>query len=279
MLQRAAVDRVLASLGPRERAALTLVQQHGGAIAGPVLEREFGSIRTHADYPNPRAYLLALEQPPTPTERLWALGLLIATQPYSRNPDSERGRAYTIPADLLLLLPPAPERETGLHVSPAAAPGEVIAGDREFLERNLLILLSLGQDGLLEVIPTGGMNKASLARVAKQWNPNDTFQGAWREEHWPYMQFVPAVKRVEPDFARPDGRYDTWGLLNYARQPINGFEHWDEVEGRQLLDIAGGTLRWLGLTDVGVNGEHAVSLRLNPLGAALIAGAAPPPEP
>jgi len=372
MLNPAAVERLLASLSPRERAALTLVQQHGGSIGTPVLEREFGGVRRHADYPNPRAYLLALEQPPTPTERLWALGLLIATQDVSRNPDSERGRAYTIPADLLPLLPPAPERETGLHVSPAAAPGEVIAGDREFLERNLLILLSLGQDGLLEVIPTGGMNKASLARVAKQWNPNDTFQGAWREEHWPYMQFVrrvgegagllrvgadaklrptrealewlqqsalerarslldgwvvsswdelasfgrikvqrayfrdlplakrailrllgqlpagawvaydqfvAAVKRVEPDFARPDGRYDTWGLLNYARQPINGFEHWDEVEGRQLLDIAGGTLRWLGLTDVGVNGEHAVSFRLNPLGAALIAGAAPPPEP
>src|SRR6266542_1256807 len=117
MLNPAAVERLLASLSPRERAALTLVQQHGGSIGTPVLE-----------------------QPPTPTERLWALGLLIATQDVSRNPDSERGRAYTIPADLLLLLPPAPERETGLHVSPAAAPGEVIAGDREFLERNLLIL-------------------------------------------------------------------------------------------------------------------------------------------
>jgi Helicase conserved C-terminal domain len=372
MINPAAVGRLLASLSPRERAALTLVQQHGGSIAAPVLEREFGAVRSHADYPNPRAYLLALEQPPTPTERLWALALLIAAPDAARNLASERGRAYAIPADLLPLLPQAPERETRLHLSPAATPGEVTAGDREFLERNLLILLSLAQDGLLEVIPAGGMNKASLARIAKQWNPNDKFQGAWREDHWPYMQFVrrvgegagllrvgadaklrptrealewlqlsalerargllegwvvsswdelasfgrikvqrayfrdlplakrailrllgqlpvgawiaydqfaAAVKRVEPDFARPDGRYDTWGLLNYARQPINGFEHWDEVEGRQLLDIAGGTLRWLGLTDVGGDGEHTVSFRLNPLGAALIAGAAPPPEP
>ncbi|MEP7187671.1 MAG: helicase-associated domain-containing protein [Roseiflexaceae bacterium] len=372
ILDPAAVERLLASLSPRERAALTLVQQHGGSIGVPVLEREFGGMRSHADYANPRAYLLALEQPPTPTERLWALGLLVATPDAARNPASERTRAYIIPADLLALLPPAPAREQALHLSPAAAPEHVSAGDREFLERNLLILLSLGQDGLLEVIPSGGMNKASLARVAKQWNPNDKFQGAWREDHWPYMQFVrrvgegagllrvgadaklrptrealewlqqsalerarsllegwvvsswdelasfgrikvqrtyfrnlplakrailrllgqapagawvaydqfvAAVKRVEPDFARPDGRYDTWGLLNYTRQPINGFEHWDAVEGRQLLDIAGGTLRWLGLTDVGMNGEHAVSFRLNPLGAALLAGAAPPPEP
>jgi hypothetical protein len=372
MLDPAAIERLLASLSPRERAALTLVQQHGGSISVPVLEREFGGMRSLADYPNPRAYLLALEQPPTPTERLWALGLLIATPVAGRNPAPERSRVYSIPCDLLALLPPAPAREQALHLSPAAAPEQVSAGDREFLERNLLILLTLGQDGLLEVIPTGGMNKASLARIAKQWNPNDKFQGAWREDHWPFMQFVrrigegagllrvgadaklrptrealewlqqsalerarsllegwvvsswdelasfghikvqrtyfrdlplakrailrllgqvpagewvaydqfvAAIKRVEPDFARPDGRYDTWGLLNYARQPINGFEHWDAVEGRQLLDIVGGTLRWLGLTDVGIHGEHAVSFRLNPLGAALLAGAAPPPEP
>jgi len=372
MLDPATIERLLASLSPRERAALTLVQQHGGSIAAPVLEREFGGVRSHADYPNPRAYLLALEQPPSPTERLWALALLTAASDHSRNLASERGRAYAIPADLLPLLPAVPAREVGLHLAPTTTPEQVTAGDREFLERNLLILLSLGQDGLLEVIPSGGMNKASLARVAKQWDPNDKFQGAWREDHWPYMQFVrrvgegarllrvgadaklrptrealewlrlsalertrsllegwvvsswdelasfgrikvqrayfrdlplakrailrllgqlpagewvaydqfvAAVKRVEPDFARPDGRYDMWGLLNYARQPINGFEHWDEVEGRQLLDVAGGTLRWLGLTDVGANGERAVSFRLNPLGAALIAGAAPPPEP
>ena len=372
MLETVAVERLLASLHPRERAALTLVQQHGGSIAAPVLEREFGAVRSHADYPNPRAYLLALEQPPAPTERLWALALLIAAPNDPRNPVSERDRAYTIPADLLPLLPPVPARDTELHLSPVAAPEDVTVGDREFLERNLLILLSLGQDGLLEVIPTGGMNKASLARIAKQWDPKDKFQGAWREDHWPFIQFVrrvgegagllrvsadaklrptrealewlqqpalerarsllegwvlsswdelasfggikvqhayfrdlplakrailrllgqlpagewvaydafvAAVKRVDPDFARPDGRYDRWGLLNYARQPINGFEHWDEVEGNQLINIAGGTLRWLGLTDVGGDGEHTASFRLNALGAAIIAGAAPPPEP
>jgi hypothetical protein len=366
MVDPAAVERLLASLSTRERAALTLVQQHGGSIAAPALEREFGRIRSHADYPNPRAYLLALEQPPTPTERLWALALLIAPVGKSRNP------LYAIPADLLPLLPHVPELERELRLSPAPAPESVAAGEWAFLERNLLTLLSLAQDGLLETIPSGGMNKASLARIAKQWNADDKFQGAWREDHWPFMQFVrrvgegagllrvgadarlrptrealewlrrsalerarsllegwvvsswdelasfgrikvqrsyfrdlplakravlrllgqlppgewiaydqfvAAVKRVDPDFARPDGRYDTWGLLNFARQPINGFEHWDDVEGCQLLDIAGVTLRWLGLTDVGMRGDQAASFRLNPLGAALIAGAAPPPEP
>jgi hypothetical protein len=93
MLEPAAVERLLASLSPRERAALTLVQQHGGSIAAPVLEREFGNVRRHADYPNPRAYLLALEQPASPTERLWALALLIAAPNTDRHSVVERDRA------------------------------------------------------------------------------------------------------------------------------------------------------------------------------------------
>jgi hypothetical protein len=91
--------------------------------------------------------------------------------------------------------------------------------------------------------------------------------------------FAAAVKQVEPDFARPDGRYDTWGLLNYARQPFDGFERWDEVEGQQLQVIASGTLRWLGLTDLGPQGERAVSFRVNPLGAALLGSGPAPAEP
>jgi hypothetical protein len=358
------VARIVAALGPRERAALVLAQQYDGSVPAPVIEREFGGVRMHATYPNPRAYLTALEQPPSPTERLWTMALLVTA--------SDTNRTYVIPADLLPLLPPVPARASTLQLLPATAPPRIVEADPRFLEQNLLILLTLAQDGLLEVIPSGGMNKASLARIARQWDPNDTFKGAWREEHWPYMQFVrriaegagllriaadshlrpthaalewlkqppierarqlldgwvaskwdelvsiqgikiqreyfrdlPGAKRamlrligqappnqwieladfvsqvklIEPDFARPDGRYDTWGLLSYTRQPLNGFAHWEAVEGEQLKHVAGGTLRWLGLTDLGMAGDHAVSFRANPLGAALLAGAAPPPTP
>jgi hypothetical protein len=356
------VARVLAALSPRERAALERVQQHGGKLAAPVLEREFGRVRHHADYPNQRAYLLALEQPPSPTERLYTLALLLPLP---------NGHTYAIPADLLALLPPAPERAQTLGLAPAAAPQAVTAADVRLLERFLLIMMALGQDGLLEVIPSGGLNKASLARIAKWRDPKDKFEGAWREEHWPYVSFlrrvgegagllrvgadarlrptgaaldwmrqpptertrrllegwvasawdelasflgikvqrgysrdlpatkrailrllgqVPAdqwialddfaaaVKALEPDFARPDGRYDTWGLLNYARQPLDGFERWDEVEGQQLRVIVTGTLHWLGLTDLGISGKEIVSFRVNPLGAALLASGPAPAE-
>jgi hypothetical protein len=364
ILRPESVTRVLASLGARERGALTLVQQHGGQITASVLEREFGGIRTIAEYPNPRAYLLALEQPPTPTERLWALALLMTTQDGTR-------LGYAIPPDLLELLPLAPERPTTLELTGAPAPERVVEGALPLLERTLLFLLSLGQDGLLEVIPTGGLNKASLKRIAQQFDPNDKFDKAWREDHWPYVQFarrvgegagllrvgadarlrptrealewlrlapnerarrllegwvastwdelasfqgikfqraysrdlpaakrailrlvgqaqagvwvaldtfVAAVKQVEPDFARPDGRYDTWGMLGYARQSLDGFAFWDEVEGNQLRAIAGGTLRWLGLSELGMVGTDAASFRLSALGAALLAGGEPPDE-
>jgi hypothetical protein len=369
LLRPDSLAHVLAALGPRERAALQRVQQRGGEIPAAVLEREYGRVRAHADYPNQRAYLLALEQPPSPAERLYTLALLLPVQ------DGPR-RSYAIPSDLLALLPPAPESDRGLRLTPADAPEQVVEADPHMAERTLLILMALGQDGLLEVIPTGGLNKASLARIAKWRDPKDKFEGAWREEHWPYISFlrraaegagllrvgadsrlrptrealdwmrqpltarvrrlldgwadstwdelvgflgikvqrsyfrdlpgtkrailrllgqvppgewvalddfVVAVKAVEPDFARPDGRYDTWGLIGYTRQPLDGFEHWDEVEGQQLRVIAGSSLRWLGLTDLGMRGEDPVSFRVNPLGAALLGSgsrlAEPPAEP
>jgi hypothetical protein len=364
LLRREALARVLAGLGPRERAALQQVQQHGGVIAAAVLERTFGGVRSHANYPNQRAYLLALEQPPSPTERLYTLALLLPLQ--------EGGhRSYAIPLDLLALLPPAPEPDRELRLAPADAPEQVIEADLRIAERYLLALLSLGQDELLEVIPTGGLNKASLARIAKWHDPKDTFKGAWREDHWPFVSFlrrvaqgagllrvgadsklrptrealewlqqqpterarrllegwvgsswdelvtflgmkvqrnysrdlpgtkrnimrllgqvpagawiafddfIAAVKAIEPDFARPDGRYDAWGLISYARQPLDGFEYWDQVEGQQLRAIVGSTLRWLGLTDLGMRGEDAISFRVSPLGAALLDNAAEPAD-
>jgi len=364
LLQPAVVEQLLAGLGPQERAALERVQGYGGSIPAAVLEREFGGVRLHDDYPNPRSYLLALEQPPTPTERLYLLALiqLVAVG---------ANRTYVVPSDLLALLPPVPLRDQTLRLPACPAPPDLAAGATREIERNLLTMIALAQDGQLEVIPSGGLNKASLLRLARQWDKKAKLQGTSREEHWPYIRFmrcigigagllragadarlrptraalewmqrpalerarqlldgwiasewdelvsfvglkvqrgyfrdlpqtkrmilrliaqvppgewvalddfVAAVKQTEPDFARPDGRYDTWDLVDYYRQPLNGFAHWDRVEGQQLRSIAGGTLRWLGLTDLGMRGEEPIGFRLNPLGAALIGRASAPPE-
>ena len=358
LLKPATLNQLLMALGPRERAALQFVQQRGGSVPTAVLEREFGVIRTHARYPNQRAYLLALEQPPSPAERLYMLAFLLPVR-FSRWADAQPD-AYAIPTDLLQLLPPTPERDRTLRVAPADEPEHAYQSSYMLIERFVLILLALAQDELLEVIPSGGLNKASLVRIAKWRDPKDQVKGAWREEHWPFVglvrhvaegagllragadaklrptrealvwmrqpiqerarqllegwgasrwdelvsflgmklqraydrdlggtkratldffrqippgqwvdfdAFAAAVKQVEPDFARPDGRYDSWGLSNYARQPIDGFEFWDDVEGQQLKSVAGTTLYWLGVTDLGMQGDKAISFRVNDLGA------------
>jgi Helicase conserved C-terminal domain len=365
LLQPAVVEQLLAALGPHERAALERVQSYGGTIPAAVLEREFGGVRVHDDYPNPRSYLLALEQPPTPTERLYMLALL-------QLGGVGANRAYVVPSDLLALLPTVPLRDQTLCLPACAAPPDLAAGDARVIERDLLTIIALAQDGQLEVIPSGGLNKASLLRLARQWDKHAKLQGTSREEHWPFIKFlrcvgigasllrvgadarlrptraalewmqrpalerarqlldgwiasewdelvsfvglkvqrgyfrdlprtkrtilrliaqaplgewvalddfVGAVKQTEPDFARPDGQYDTWSLVDYYRQSLDGFVHWDDVEGQQLRGIAGGTLRWLGLTDLGMRGKEPLSFRLNPLGAALLDRASAPPDP
>ena len=94
-------------------------------------------------------------------------------------------RSYAIPADLLALLPAAPARADTLQLAPAAAPDRLAVTDPQMIERYMLTLLTLAQDGLLEVVPNGGLNKASLLRIARQLNAQDTLKGAWREDHWP----------------------------------------------------------------------------------------------
>ncbi len=357
------VAAMVASLGPQERAALKRVQAEGGRIAASVLEREYGGVRAHSDYPNPRAYLLALSQPASPTERLFLMALV---QPLGQG----ARRCYAVPPDLLALLPPVPPRDRTLRIAPVPPPDEVAAGDLRWLERGVLAMLTLAQEERLELIPSGALNKASLVRLCRALKPESDCKGLSREGQWPYVQFlrallqgagllrsgadallrptraalewlrmpladrvrqlldgwvagawdeleqlsgvelrrafgrdlpaarraalallaqtppdawvafddfVAAVRAAEPDFARPDGNYDSWGARGPRGEPLDGFAHWDEVEGQQLRTILRFPLHWLGLLDLAA--ELPLRYRLSPLGAALLQGAAPPPEP
>lgn len=357
MLNPAAIESMLSGLRPRERAALTLVQQYGGTIAAPILEREYGAVRSLADYPNPREYLLALEQPPTPTERLWALGLLLTPRDHLRS--------YVIPHDLLALLPLVSPRQRQLQLATAPTPAQMVPGDPHQLEEAVLALLALAQDGNITVTPSGALSRAALKLLAQRL-PNhpptereirlqfarqigagaglfkhtgDTLRPAraalewlqlpaaartarllagWRESAWDELtqlvglrvqhalfrdiagakrsalalvsqapaghwvalsDFIAQVQQVEPDFARPDGRYDTWGLLSRTRLPLDGFIHWEAVEGEQLRAIITGTLFWLGIVDLGFEDGRPIAFQISRLGAALLANTEPPPEP
>lgn len=57
---------------------------------------------------------------------------------------------------------------------------------------------------------------------------------------------VAAVKRDAPEFMRPDGRYDTWHIRDARTGDfLNGFEHWDRIEGAYLMALLSGPLAWL----------------------------------
>lgn len=364
MLQAGSVAQVLARLAPSEREALTQVLAHGGSIPAAVLERRFGRVRKHGSYPNPRTYLIALQEAPSPTERLFLLGLIQETH-------MAQSRVYAVPPDLLPLMPEVAPRRARLSFSPAPCPAAALVADVALLERRMLDFLALARDERLDVIPGGGLTKASLVRLARGWGLAGDLVGVTREEHWPYAHFfrhvalgaglirldadgllrptrgaldwlrlprlerlrrlfegwvesqwdelaalegirtrrpfardvaaarrallkllaqapagvwldlpafVAEVKEVEPDYARPDGEYDRWGLTSRANLSLDGFAHWDAVEGAQIRGVVSCSLRWLGLVDVASSGSSA-SFCLNAYGAALLQGAPAPEEP
>lgn len=57
------------------------------------------------------------------------------------------------------------------------------------------------------------------------------------------------IKQTQPDFARVDGRYDTWHIRDADGVFLHGFEHWDQIEGALIRYVADGPLRWLEQTD------------------------------
>lgn len=94
---------------------------------------------------------------------------------------------------------------------------------------------------------------------------------------WVALEDVVAeIHRVEPDFQRRDGRYDSW-LLYAGDRLVSAWEDWPEVEGRLIGAVITGPLCWLGLFEVGAD-RTDLPIRLTPLGAHLLADAPAPPE-
>jgi hypothetical protein len=76
----------------------------------------------------------------------------------------------------------------------------------------------------------------------------------WRNEHAQFSipesqrtdAFIAHVKSTDPDFARPDGRYDTWHIQDAGSgEFLGGFEDWDRVEGALIRHMIARPLAWL----------------------------------
>ncbi len=87
-----------------------------------------------------------------------------------------------------------------------------------------------------------------------------------------------ALRDHHPDYLRPDGDLDSW-LIRDAESGayLRGLESWHAVEGALAHHLLTGPLHWLGVTDLGFEGDRGAptALRFTPQGKRLLAGAAP----
>jgi hypothetical protein len=93
---------------------------------------------------------------------------------------------------------------------------------------------------------------------------------------------VAALKAAQPDFARPDGDYDSWYIRDARTgQYLQGFAHWDQVEGTLIVHLVTRPLYWLGAVELGPaeGGAAGRAFRLTATGRALLGlDAAPAPS-
>ncbi len=93
--------------------------------------------------------------------------------------------------------------------------------------------------------------------------------------------FVAEVKRLEPDFQRPDGDYERWHIRDARTDKLLlGFSQWDRVEGAQLAFLFEGPLLWLGIVRLGELPGEGRAFQLTTFGRrALGLDAEPMPDP
>lgn len=162
------------------------------------------------------------------------------------------------PASIALLL--ALLRETGIMQAQPTTPD--LERTRAFLDlprqEAMRSLLTAWRDSHIwnDLAHTPG-----LINEAEGW-PNDPFQTRRSVLHflhslplqtwWDLEAFLNSVQARHASFQRPAGDFDSWYLRRSSDgQYLQGFEHWDDVEGSLLHFILSGPLHWLGVVDVG----------------------------
>ena len=179
-----AVAWLLEGLRPQDRAALERVLAEGGSIAAPPLEREFGSIRPHTGFVNPRAYLNALHGVPSAVERLFVLGLLARLR-------VDAGFQYAIPREWLPLLPAVAPASRIPQLAPSAVPRQHDHADPFGFERDLVNLLALAYCEPLALNNNGSLHRTTLTRLSER----TLNAAATSESRWPNATLLRIIAR------------------------------------------------------------------------------------
>jgi hypothetical protein len=105
-------------------------------------------------------------------------------------------------------------------------------------------------------------NDARLSRQAALELMRTIPVGEW----WNLEEFIRAIKAQQPSFQRPGGDFQSWYIQDGSGAFLNGFEHWESVDGAYLRYLIHGPLHWLGMTDLGQPeaGASVHSFRLTP---------------
>jgi hypothetical protein len=114
--------------------------------------------------------------------------------------------------------------------------------------------------------PAGWSADPSLARKALVRHMGACPLDAWLSA----PALVQSIYQVDPDFARPDGDYDSWYIRDaQTGQYLTGFHQWGRVEGAWLRYLLEVPLYWLGLVALGEGSEGGSldSFRVTSLGA------------
>lgn len=92
----------------------------------------------------------------------------------------------------------------------------------------------------------------------------------------PLQETIGEIERIEPDFLRRDGRYDTWLVYDEHNNLVAGLQHWQRIEGWFVQIVVVYMLHWLGLVELG--DDEPCVFRWTPLGAHVLQDAPAPSE-
>ena len=75
--------------------------------------------------------------------------------------------------------------------------------------------------------------------------------------YWSLKSFISDIHTKSPDFQRTAGEYDSWYIREKSTgNYLNGFEHWDQIEGALIRYILTGPLNWLGIIELAGSGDN-----------------------
>jgi hypothetical protein len=127
--------------------------------------------------------------------------------------------------------------------------------------------------------PTGWENSPMLARskILNFLAELEAAPNTW----YAIADFVSTIKRVDPDFQRPSGDYNSWYIQDADGQSLMGFENWDNVEGRLIHHLLTHILPILGIVDLGSSTEsnQPTSFSITAQGKDFLDGREIPAEP